>query len=141
MMANQKATAPWRTCIKCSHEGPAEGFANGRNTCRACWTIDTRRRVDKDRPLTYARNTEWRIRAKYGITGQDYEDMLWDQNYACAICAEPPAANRKLCIDHCHTTGRVRGLLCNNRNALIGMARERESVLRSAIIYLKPGDH
>ena|SRR3990167_1222393 len=56
-----------------------------------------------------------RLRFKYGISISDYNQMLTAQGEACAICKEPPRT-RLLDVDHCHKTGRVRGLLCTRCN-------------------------
>lgn len=57
---------------------------------------------------------------KYGLLLEDYEDLLHRQGGVCALCKEPPARGKSLCIDHCHDSGRVRGLLCNRCNSLLG---------------------
>jgi recombination endonuclease VII len=66
------------------------------------------------------------LKAKYGITLEDYAAMLERQDGQCAICG---TADEKLVVDHNHTTGRVRSLLCHLCNALIGCAREDVAIL------------
>ena len=67
------------------------------------------------------------LKMEYGITVDDYEKLLETQNGVCAICQQPPNNNPKrrqprvrpqrlLVVDHCHETGKVRGLLCNRCN-------------------------
>ncbi len=70
----------------------------------------------------------------YGITMQEYEDYFRDQNGQCAICK---TSEKKLCVDHCHSTGKVRGLLCSSCNNAIGLLGESVENLNSAIKYLK----
>ena len=74
----------------------------------------------------------------YGLNLKDYQKMLEAQNYKCAICGSPPPNNRKtrLSIDHCHTTGKVRGLLCDRCNRSIGLLKDDVSILQKAIDYL-----
>jgi hypothetical protein len=78
---------------------------------------------------------------KYGLTWADYESMLAAQDGKCAICNEPGSGGRGiqrlLAIDHCHATGRVRGLLCHRCNGALGMVRDRICVLKKAIEYLE----
>ncbi len=77
--------------------------------------------------------------AKYGITIDDFERMNKEQNGVCKICNEPPALKTKwgrLAVDHCHTTGKVRGLLCYPCNTLLGNANDSRWRLRRAIDYL-----
>ena len=63
--------------------------------------------------------------------------MLKDQNYCCAICKKhQDEFDRRLAIDHDHSTGEIRGLLCSNCNASIGYALDDISILQNAISYL-----
>ena len=80
-----------------------------------------------------------RLKATYGITQTDYERMLSDQGYACAICGAMHEERRGkvLHVDHCHTTGRVRQLLCSSCNTALGKFRDDTERLRSAIEYLE----
>jgi hypothetical protein len=63
--------------------------------------------------------------------------MLAQQGGQCAICKGPPAGRDKFYVDHCHETGAVRGLLCIRCNTLIGSAKENETILVSAIAYIR----
>lgn len=74
---------------------------------------------------------------QYGITVEQYNQMFVDQNGLCKICKNPKGSNEKnLSIDHCHTTGKVRGLLCNKCNAGLGFFKDDISILTEAIKYL-----
>lgn len=74
---------------------------------------------------------EQHLKRRYGLTLADYDRMLEEQNVACAICQEPKVYN--LHVDHCHTTNKVRGLLCAQCNRAIGLLRDNtESVARLA---------
>lgn len=55
----------------------------------------------------------------YGVTEEWYEQTLAKQNGTCAICKKAHKSGCRLSVDHCHTTGRVRGLLCKRCNALV----------------------
>lgn len=88
----------------------------------------------------------WRhhmLKNKYGITLEEYESILDDQNNVCAICREPEKALTKkkelknLAVDHCHETGVNRGLLCTNCNMGIGQLRHSIELLEAGIAYLK----
>lgn len=78
------------------------------------------------------RNLKW----NYNITLDDYNKIHNQQNGTCAICKESDPSGR-LVVDHCHKTGKVRGLLCNRCNPGIGYFREDEELLASAILYLR----
>ncbi len=73
---------------------------------------------------------------KYGITIDQYEDLLIKQNGVCAICHQTCKTGTRLAVDHNHITGKIRGLLCTNCNRGIGMFQENILILKSAIQYL-----
>ena len=82
------------------------------------------------------------LRYKYGITAKDYDLLLKEQNYSCDICKiKNPSSKRKgsnkFNVDHCHSTGKVRGLLCNSCNTAIGHLNDDETNLISALRYLR----
>lgn len=65
------------------------------------------------------------------------------QNHLCAICGKAETMKHKdgrvkpLCVDHCHTTDKIRGLLCGRCNSGIGMLKDDISIVESALNYLK----
>lgn len=71
----------------------------------------------------------------YGITLDHYNELLARQGGACAICHENKDV-RNLAVDHCHETGKVRGILCQRCNRALGLLRDDTSLMRSAIMYL-----
>ena len=83
---------------------------------------------------------------KYGLTLQDYEDMVEAQEGVCAICGEPETQISRwgtpilLSVDHDHKTNKVRELLCRHCNVLLGMCREDIEVLLNAISYIEKHD-
>ena len=83
------------------------------------------------------------LKRLYGLSIEEYETMVQQQEGCCAICKKSSllfsGRKKRLCVDHCHTTGKVRGLLCEPCNTMLGMARDNQSVLSSAINYLR--DH
>jgi hypothetical protein len=76
------------------------------------------------------------LRAKFGLTPEQVEAMAETQGQACASCARPFKTPKQRHVDHCHTTGKVRGLLCHGCNTGIGLFREDPDALRAAIQYL-----
>lgn len=88
----------------------------------------------RNRKKIKLRNVEWR----YGITGEQYQQALIDQDNSCAICgAHGSTQRRALDIDHCHATGAFRGLLCNRCNAGLGWFRDDQDLMLAAIKYLQ----
>jgi len=91
------------------------------------------------RSQTKEYDLELHMKRNYGMGFKEYEEMLFAQDGKCAICkAEPPKDQHKtrLNIDHCHTTGKVRGLLCDCCNRALGLMRDNTELLEKAIQYL-----
>lgn len=88
---------------------------------------------NKEHSLDYSRS--YTLKRKYNLTQAEYNVMLEKQNGTCAICFSK--CTRALAVDHEHSTGRVRGLLCNNCNRGIGHLKENVDTLKCAIDYLE----
>lgn len=85
---------------------------------------------DKERNGHYVR--------KYKITLNDYNQMCINQNNSCGICTKSEQElGKKLAVDHCHTTGKVRGLLCSKCNAALGFMYEHIQSIKNMILYLE----
>ena len=78
---------------------------------------------------------------KYGITIADYDIMFLEQNGVCKICSKEEPTYTNLAVDHCHTTGKVRGLLCTPCNKALGLFEDKQDLLHNAISYLKSSSH
>lgn len=76
-----------------------------------------------------------RLLREYGITLEEFKRMR-ESITQCEIC-EWELSDKNCHIDHCHTSGKVRGLLCFNCNAALGMLKESELIMNRAIEYLK----
>lgn len=81
------------------------------------------------------------LRRKYGISAADYDKMLAAQGGGCALCGKKPEDQKRyskyLHVDHCHKTGRVRGLLCDRHNLLLGQWGDEIDLLQRAVEYLE----
>lgn len=119
------------------------GTADGHDSyCRDC-----RKSVGREwwrtRSPEYARELRrtQMLRHKYKLTPEAFADMLAAQGGRCAICRtdEPGGKWPVFHADHCHSTGEIRGLLCNNCNAGIGRFHDRPAVLRTAANYVEAG--
>ena len=74
----------------------------------------------------------------WNMTPEQYDEMLQKQNGTCALCDRTESnPNKRLCIDHDHTTGKIRGLLCDNHNRAMGLFKDSIEDLEKAIVYLK----
>lgn len=90
--------------------------------------------------LEWKSNRDYFLKHKFGITEIQYNEMLKNQNNACAICKSKESGDIRtvaLAVDHCHKTGVVRGLLCASCNKAIGFLKDSVQNLESAIEYLK----
>lgn len=135
------------TCSKCGTVKVV--ISSGATRCPVC---HNRRGREYYRTNLVRRENQRRsyILRKYGISIEQLEDLLSQQEGSCAICRRPwqecVSAKRSryearflhhLCVDHDHATGRVRGLLCNACNTAIGMFEEDRSRFESAAEYLE----
>lgn len=84
------------------------------------------------------------LKTKYNITVEEYDSLLKKQNYLCAICFNPEVRVHRitqtvtdLSVDHCHKTGKVRGLLCRLCNIMLGNSMESKEILLNGIKYLE----
>lgn len=77
-----------------------------------------------------------RLVRQFGITLDEYEKMIEEQRGVCAICRTADPTGRALAVDHCHSTGRVRGLLCGTCNRGLGMFKDSPDLLENAKSYL-----
>ncbi len=84
------------------------------------------------------RRKDIRLKSLYGITLEDYNKMFQEQNGCCKICNKHQTEEGViLCVDHDHTTGKVRGLLCKKCNQAIGLLKDSIENCLSAAEYLK----
>lgn len=79
----------------------------------------------------------WNLKTKYGITIEQYDAMLEAQGGVCAICSTPDPEGQRLGVDHCHTTGQIRDLLCTRCNRGIGHFFDDPSRVDKAAAYLR----
>lgn len=129
-----------RTCRICkTDKGESFFYKNDRtNRCKACET-SRKRQERKNRSHSDQDRRSW-LKKNYGITPEQYQEMLENQNSKCAICKEEGIIKKgKLCIDHSHETNEVRGLLCHGCNLGLGHFQDKIDLLKNAIIYLKNG--
>lgn len=77
--------------------------------------------------------------ARYGITEEQYQQMLSDQDNVCAICVTntPGRNHENFHVDHDHETGKIRGLLCDKCNRGLGYFNDNPDVLEEAVRYLE----
>jgi hypothetical protein len=82
------------------------------------------------------------VKRYYGITGEQYGDMMAAQKGLCSICSKPETAMlnghpKVMHVDHCHATNMIRDLLCGSCNGMLGLAKDRPETLRAAADYIE----
>lgn len=84
---------------------------------------------------------------KLGLKNEDFIKLNQEHNGYCKICDQPETSKsrsgniRRLAIDHCHKSGKIRGLLCHECNTMLGKAKDNIDILKSAIQYLESHQH
>jgi uncharacterized protein YmfQ (DUF2313 family) len=79
----------------------------------------------------------WRLKSTFGITVEEYRALFKAQGGVCAICNTDTPTGYNWHVDHCHTTGKVRGILCSKCNQGLGLFNDKENLLERAASYLR----
>lgn len=94
-------------------------------------------KVDKYKDYEYKDfRKDARLKSYFGINLDIYKTMLSEQNNVCAICRQSCKTGRDLAVDHCHSTGKVRGLLCCKCNNGVGSFNDNIEIMKRAIKYI-----
>lgn len=102
-----------------------------------CKTVRAAYKAAHYRSRKLLERNNW-LRTKYGINNDIYNQMFADQEGKCKICSKHQSEEKvALAVDHCHETGKIRGLLCDVCNRGIGYFKEDIESLQNAIDYLK----
>lgn len=117
-----------RPCYQAGYRGPRASCHPDKkrvafDLCQDCYN---------NLPVNKARSIKKRRLRKYGLSDEQYQTMLDNQDGKCAICGDVPTA-----VDHDHSTGLVRGLLCHSCNAGLGHFRDSPSLLEKAARYIE----
>jgi hypothetical protein len=78
------------------------------------------------------------LKRMFNLTLEDYNKMFEEQNGVCAVCNQPEPSSRLsfLCVDHCHDSNKIRGLLCSNSNRALGLMKDSVDIVKKAVKYL-----
>ncbi len=142
-----------KICSRCGESKSLDSFSLSRqgkygpvyrSDCKACCSTRARQWFTDNAERAKDNRRRWNLLNVYDLTPQQYTDMLREQGGVCAICggAETNAIRKshtaavRMSVDHCHDSGKVRGLLCNRCNRAIGLFGDDPVVLRRAIAYL-----
>lgn len=155
-----------RKCVKCGVSIAKDDFAKGgidkktaknrkRRVCKSCWAASLRRYRGLDLDDFQARSRAYRnknrdklrsgqMRGMYGISLERYAEIFQSQDGVCASCGLPERTRhpiseqtKRLAIDHCHRTGRIRGLLCSRCNVALGLLNDDPERIKLLLAYLE----
>ena len=112
-----------KLCSKCQIEKPVSDFYKKERgkygVAGYCKNCKVKQVKEAHKPVMWF---DAHLKRNYGITLEEHTKMFEDQNGRCAICGnEGNGKWKKLCVDHCHTTGKVRKLLCHHCNTALGL--------------------
>lgn len=134
-----------KRCSKCKEHKPLDQFAGRARSkdglqhyCRSCM-----KRVMRDHRAKHPHSTRRsNLNANYGPGAADWYDEQYEaQEGKCALCGEakPNHGQDGLHLDHCHSTGRRRALLCSRCNSLVGRIESNPALTEAAMLYVKAG--
>lgn len=129
-----------KICIKCrkiknenEYYKKRDNIDGLRTECKTCCA-----EVQREYRIDPKRERKYNLKKKFNMTSEDFDQMLKEQNGMCKICGtKTPRGKGTFHVDHSHKTGKIRGLLCNNCNAVLGFSNDNPFILMSAIRYLK----
>lgn len=138
-----------KTCVRCGENKLHSEFykekrvADGLTArCKSCTKDCAQNSYENNKEVVKSRQKkkycsvkrrERTLMENYGMTPSDYDEMYQQQQGACKICEKN---FDQLCVDHCHNTGKVRGLLCQKCNKAIGLLGDNLNYLSNAITYI-----
>lgn len=124
-----------KKCSKCELNKPLNQYYRSKSGkdghhhyCKSCHS--------EDKKIRYRNNPSLRLKEVYGLTIEEYNNMMSNQKNSCKICFLPFKNKRTTFVDHDHKTGKVRGLLCPKCNNILGFCNDNTEILNSAIKYL-----
>lgn len=154
-----------KECLSCKLMKSFENFSKCRGSlkskCKSCLSEESRVKrknlsdEDKNKIRLYERNRSKRLSdngfanshkhnlKKYNLSVEEYNEMIKSQSSLCAICGNEESSinkygnKRRLAVDHCHATGKIRYLLCGKCNQALGLLNENKNILQKMIEYLE----
>jgi hypothetical protein len=132
-----------KTCTRCKETKELSAFSKGVGrggyiaACKECRNAKRRETGRKDNCPVKAR--EYRLKKTYGLKEEEYQEMHKQAGGCCEICGtqEEEVTKGRLCVDHNHKTGEIRGLLCSSCNTGIGLLKDNPALLEAAAAYLE----
>ena len=136
-------------CKTCDTTKPLADFGllrgKPRHICKDCRKLESKEWYENNKDRKKELSKQYKhikkdkdLQTAYGIDLETYNAMLAKQGKCCKICGtHREQLKRALCVDHCHTTGTVRGLLCDTCNRSLGLLKDSVKILERAVKYLE----
>lgn len=141
---DQKDAAKWakknRTKCNKSNKRYEDTHPEQVRKYRNDWKRKSREKTNPE--ILYKTDRKAKLKSLHSISIEEYSILLLKQNGVCAICGKPETETQKgrlrqLCVDHCHETGKIRGLLCSKCNKGLGQFLDDANLLLKASCYLR----
>ena len=144
-----------KLCRKCDTIKPLDAFYLAKNgkasgdklvrkgACKECQSRSAREWQAANRERATLNRWRSAIKINYGMSEQEWHELLQQQGGGCAICGETASIElstgtvQRMSVDHCHNSGKIRGILCNTCNRAIGLLKDDARLLRRAADYLE----
>ena len=133
-----------KVCGKCKTEKPIDAFYRNKSTlngrygwCKKCCSKYHKEKGYSRTNKAKLYNKKYHLRKNYGLTLVDFDKMVENQNGVCAICGKPEIIYPRLCVDHNHKTGKMRGLLCRECNIVLGFFEKDPNIGNKIKKYLE----
>jgi hypothetical protein len=130
-------------CNKCNTTKSREDFTKLKRSKDGLYSICKSCKSKAERAWrTPEKTKQYNLKKDFDLTPEGYKKMLDEQGGVCAICKELETTVRcgkvqALSVDHCHTTGKIRGLLCNRCNRALGKFKDNIVTIQRALSYLE----
>ena len=137
-----------KKCTKCGEVKSLDQFSNHirhkdgkRFRCKVCEAADQKEAKQKRLALDYegtrSKERAHNLKRMFGMSLEEYDEKLKAQDGVCAICGGLCKSGKRLAVDHNHTTGKIRDLLCGNCNGGLGKFLENPELLLKAADYIR----
>jgi hypothetical protein len=132
-------------CAKCGEIDKTKFHPSRTTRCKACLAT-AQREYRRKRPKDYWKNKDrkYTLKKRYGVCIDEYEKKIIELGNRCEICNDDPSLDetksknhKMLHVDHDHSTGKVRGLICNGCNRALGFINDNIDKARNLVKYLE----
>lgn len=132
-----------KVCKQCSVEKELVFFRyrkprnNYESYCKVCEAANSKKWAETNKERRREITLKKDLKRSFSLSLEDYYALVKKQHSKCAVCkAEKSLCGRRLAVDHCHRSKKVRGLLCNECNTALGLLKENEAIIDNLKAYL-----